>query len=93
VYIHIFRDAHKPLSVLRHPSKGSETTPGLFTGLTLGAKGVALGTIAHSHPEEDNGQITTVPSRHGISPVERLSGVTLHNLFNFGEGRTVTPDF
>jgi hypothetical protein len=49
--------------------------------MTLGAKQVALGTIEHSEPKEDNGRITTVSSQDGISPVELFSGVTLHNLF------------
>jgi hypothetical protein len=80
VSIHIFRDGRKPLSVSKTLKQGKKTTPGrpstwpVHGLMTLGAKQVALGTTAHSEPKEDNGRITTVPSRDGISPVERLSG-------------------
>jgi hypothetical protein len=39
----------------------------LVQGLIPGAKQVALGTIAHSQPKEDNGRITTVSFWDGTS--------------------------
>jgi hypothetical protein len=82
-----FRDAHKPLSASKTSEQGFRDhtwsvshTWSLQVLIIPGAKQVALGTIAHSQPKEDNGRITTVPYRDGFLQVERLSGVTLHNL-------------
>jgi hypothetical protein len=78
VYLHIFRDAHKPLSVFKTLEQGIQDPYWPVSHLVslwvydTRSKQVALVTMRHPKPM-DNGWITTIRFRDGISSEERLS--------------------